>query len=95
MAHTNTGIISAPVSFADVNAVLGTRHTDLGNLCKDSHINKWARYKPFSAPILGLPTESQRQDYYYGLLPPLMNLLGIVCVERERFLSMRVVYGIM
>lgn len=72
MAHSNYGI-TAPVSFADVNSVLGTSHTDLGNLCKDSHINKWARYKPFSAPILGLPTESQRQDYYYGLLPPLMK----------------------
>lgn len=72
MAYSNYRI-TAPVSFADVNSALGTSHTDLGNLCKDSHINKWARYKPFSAPILGLPTESQRQDYYYGLLPPLMK----------------------
>lgn len=46
MAHTNTGIISAPVSFADVNAVLGTRHTDLATLCKDNNINMWAARKP-------------------------------------------------
>lgn len=45
MAHSG-GIITAPVSFADVNAILGTSHTDLGNLCKDSHVNKWAKYKP-------------------------------------------------
>jgi hypothetical protein len=45
MAHSG-GIITAPVSFADVNATLGTSHTDLGLLCKDSHINKWAKYKP-------------------------------------------------
>jgi len=46
MAHTNTGIISAPVSFADVNAVLGTSHTDLATMCKDNNIKMWARYKP-------------------------------------------------
>lgn len=46
MAHTNTGIISAPVSFADVNAVLGTRHTDLAALCTDNNINMWAARKP-------------------------------------------------
>lgn len=72
MAHTSYGI-TAPVSIADVQAVLVNSSTDLGTLCKASQINKWARYKPFSAPIIGLPTEAQRQDYYYGLLPPLMK----------------------
>ena len=46
MAHTNTGIISAPVSFADVNSVLGTSHTSLGLLCTDNNINMWAARKP-------------------------------------------------
>lgn len=45
MAHSD-GLITAPVSFADVNATLGTRHTDLGLLCKDSNINMWSKYKP-------------------------------------------------
>lgn len=40
------GKITAPVSFSDVNTVLGTSHTDLGNLCKDTNIKMWAKYKP-------------------------------------------------
>lgn len=46
MGHTATGIISAPVSFADVNAVLGTSHTDLATLCKENLINMWSGRKP-------------------------------------------------
>ena len=46
MGHTATGIISAPVSFADVNAVLGTSHTDLATLCMENLINMWASRKP-------------------------------------------------
>lgn len=58
MAHTNTGIISAPVSFADVNAVLGTSHTDLATLCKDNHINMWAARKPiFNTKVTVLTDE--------------------------------------
>ena len=45
MSNAN-GLISAPVSFADVNTTLGTSHTDLGNLCTDTNIKMWARYKP-------------------------------------------------
>lgn len=45
MAYSNSKI-TAPVSFSDVNQALGTSHTDLGSLCKDSHINMWAKYKP-------------------------------------------------
>lgn len=56
MAHTNTGIISAPVSFADVNAVLGTSHTDLAALCMDSHINMWAARKPIYNTKVGILT---------------------------------------
>lgn len=56
MAHTNTGIISAPVSFADVNTVLGTPHTDLATLCTDSHINMWAARKPIFNTKVGILT---------------------------------------
>jgi len=45
MAH-NGGVITAPVSFADVNAVLGTSHTQLTYLCTDNNIKMWAKYKP-------------------------------------------------
>lgn len=51
------GIISAPVSFADVNSVLGTAHTDLGLLCKDSHINKWAKYKPVVNTVINIMSQ--------------------------------------
>lgn len=51
MAHNN-GIITAPVSFGDVNATLGTSHTDLGNLCKDLHINKWAIFKALKNSLM-------------------------------------------
>lgn len=46
MGHTSTGIVTAPVSFADVNSVLGTSHTSLGLLCTDNNIKMWAKYKP-------------------------------------------------
>lgn len=61
MAHSNSKI-TAPVSFADVNAVLGTSHTDLATLCKDGNINPWSKVKPVEPSIsqiklgpLGLP----------------------------------------
>lgn len=57
MAHTNTGIISAPVSFADVNSVLGTSHTSLGLLCTDNNINMWAARKPIFNTKVGILTD--------------------------------------
>ena len=56
MAHTNTGIISAPVSFADVNSVLGTSHTSLALLCTDNNINMWAARKPIYNTKVGILT---------------------------------------
>lgn len=62
------GKITAPVSFADVNAVLGTSHTDLALLCKDSHINMWAKYKPLHLSYYaGIPTEAMLKAVNYGL----------------------------
>ena len=51
------GIISAPVSFADVNSVLGTSHTSLGLLCTDNNINKWAKYKPVVDTIINVSSQ--------------------------------------
>lgn len=72
MAHNN-GIVSAPVSFADVNTVLGTSHTDLAALCKDGNIKKWAMYKPESFAVLGILSLANRQTNKFGLTP-LTNL---------------------
>jgi hypothetical protein len=45
MSYSN-GIISAPISFSDVQHVLGVSDTDLATLCKENTINKWSFYKP-------------------------------------------------
>ena len=69
MANSN-GIITAPVSFADVNHVLGTGHTDLGALCEDVNINKFARYKPIRSSVIGLLTEANRRAANHGIEMP-------------------------
>lgn len=69
MAHSN-GIITAPVSFSDVNATLGTAHTDLASLCKDKNINKFARYKPIRSSVIGLLTEANRRAANHGIQLP-------------------------
>ena len=51
MAHSN-GIITAPISFGDVNSVLGTAHTDLASLCTDKNINQWSKPKPVTFPYI-------------------------------------------
>lgn len=51
MAHSN-GIITAPVSFGDVNATIGTAHTDLGYLCRDNNVNKWSIYKSLKYSLM-------------------------------------------
>lgn len=45
MANAN-GLITAPVSFADVKAVLGISSNDLSGLCTSTKINMMAKYKP-------------------------------------------------
>ena len=69
MAHSN-GIITAPVSFGDVNAVLGTSHTDLHALCEDSNINKFAKYKPVRSSVKGIMTDADFIAAGYGLSAP-------------------------
>lgn len=80
MSYSN-GIISEPIPIpADINAALGTSHTDLGAMCKDSNINKWAMYKPegkvsgsgISGNMpLGYLLLNQRKLNYFGLTPKL------------------------
>lgn len=70
MAHSN-GKITAPVSFADVNAVLGTSHTDLGWLCEEN-VNPWSKCKPVEpnqgTPVmqpLKLPNQGVTDNYTF------------------------------
>lgn len=77
MSNAN-GLISAPVSFADVNTVLGTRHTDLGNLCTDSNINKWSMFKPESYGEMAHLTIAQRMANKFGLTPRLNDKAKVV-----------------
>lgn len=66
MAHSN-GIITAPVSFGDVNAVLRTSHTDLKTMCKDSNIKWYSKYKPTSYTGIGFALgTSGIEDYLRG-----------------------------
>lgn len=45
MAHT-TNKITAPVTIADIQAVIGNSSIYLGTLCAAGTVNKWAKYKP-------------------------------------------------
>lgn len=56
----NNGSIFAPISIYDVQRVLGNPSSDLATLCRDSHINKWARYKPVR--YAGFPIRFQSSD---------------------------------
>lgn len=47
---TKNGIITAPVSMGEVNALLGTSHTSLSALCRSREINGWSRIKPLNDP---------------------------------------------
>lgn len=69
---TNKGIITKPVSVADVQKTLGVTVNSVGGLCTSDAINKWAKYKPVSRPVLRPLTEEERKGTggtgeYYGL----------------------------
>ena len=63
----SNNIIVAPVSFADVNQILGTSHTDLATLCKDTNIKMWARRKPVSYAKIGVMTNADFVSVHCGL----------------------------
>ncbi len=69
---TNKGIITKPVSVADVQKTLGVTVNSVGGLCTSDAINKWAKYKPVSRSKLTPLTEEERKGTggtgeYYGL----------------------------
>lgn len=69
MAYGNN-IVTAPVSFGDVNRALGSSHTDLASLCTDAKINKFARYKPVRYASVVPITNAQRQSVAHGITIP-------------------------
>ena len=43
--------ITAPVGIADIKSALGAGSGDLGTLCQNGNVNKWAKYKPIKLAI--------------------------------------------
>lgn len=67
-----SGGIRYGVSVADVQDILGTSKNDVGQLCTDGAINKWARYRPIEkSNFLGILTDTQRsaEDWGIGNIP--------------------------
>ena len=56
MAYSN-GLITPPVSFADVQTAIGLQSTDLATLCKGSNINMWAKWKPVRKAIIDINSQ--------------------------------------
>lgn len=56
MGNAN-GIITAPVSMADVQTVLGDASNDLSALCKSEQVNKFSRFKPVVFTYTGNPID--------------------------------------
>lgn len=73
--NSSTGIISAPVSIADVKSALGASSNDLATLCKHANINKWAKYKPISVGIIRRLVYSEITNAKFGLTPAQNALL--------------------
>ena len=71
------GMITAPVSIADVQRALGNGKRDLGTLCTDTSINKWARYKPERSSSISFISHgtmwgetNTRKNNHFGLAIP-------------------------
>lgn len=83
MASSN-GLITAPVSFSDVNSVLGTAHTDLASLCTDKNINPWSKIKPVEpsngqivVTPLGLPSQGYANNRSYKTIEENWGLIAV------------------
>lgn len=70
---TSGVLISAPVSFGDVNKTIGANHTDLASLCKDNNVNKWAMYKSEHYATVGIMTLANRKSNMFSLTPKANN----------------------
>lgn len=84
MSNSN-GKITRPVSFADVQKVLGRSFSDEGKLCTSDNINRWSKSKPYDYPSLsplvdaekkGTPAQNGR-GIFYGLKVASSNLFDL------------------
>lgn len=67
---TNNGRITAPVTTTDVGNTLQSSSRDVGTLCTNKNINKWARHKPVRyATVTGI-TDEQLKSVGFGLQVP-------------------------
>lgn len=73
----NSGLITGPVSVYDIQRALGVSECQIGALCIDTHINKWAKFKPFRCNKLdimpqldssGFPVENMTVGSHYRYL---------------------------
>lgn len=67
-----SGGIRYGVSVGDVQTILGTSKNDVGQLCTDGTINKWAKYRPIEKQnYLGILTDVMRgaEDWGIGNIP--------------------------
>ena len=54
------GLISAPVSIYDIQRALGSSENSIQNLCRQSQINKFAKWKPFRNSAIKFDSEAAR-----------------------------------
>lgn len=66
---STNGIMTAPLSIADISDALQSTSSDLGTLVQDTRglCNMWARYKPIQSNVVGYLTEAQRAAANFGL----------------------------
>lgn len=63
----NNNVIKAPVSINDVKQVLNANSYDLGTLCIESSINKWAKFKPIPYALISILPDATRASQNYGI----------------------------
>jgi hypothetical protein len=70
MGYNSDGrYVTKPVSINDVQRALGSAQNDLGTLCTNTNINKWAKYKPVKVAKVGRLTYNELANAKFGLVP--------------------------
>ena len=67
MAHSNDGVITAPVTDSDIKAVLGISSNDLASWCTSEAVNKWSKGKPVVFNKMAQLTAANFRDANYGI----------------------------
>lgn len=62
----NNGIITAPISVSDVQAVLGVDTSSIVSLCSSPKINKWSLRKPVVHSTIAAITDDQLKEANFG-----------------------------